>query len=44
MLFNNMRVLHGRTAYSGARHMGGGYLNVEDFDSRFRLLKAELGL
>ena len=44
MMFDNMRVLHGRTAFEGPRHMAGGYLNVEDFDSKYRLLKLELGL
>jgi trimethyllysine dioxygenase len=40
MLFDNWRVLHGRAAYTGHRHMCGGYLNHEDFDSRRRLLRS----
>jgi trimethyllysine dioxygenase len=37
MLFDNWRVLHGRTAYTGHRHLCGGYVNHEDFESRLRL-------
>ncbi|MEX1104562.1 MAG: TauD/TfdA family dioxygenase, partial [Ilumatobacteraceae bacterium] len=36
MLFDNWRVLHGRTAYTGARTMCGAYVNHEDFESRLR--------
>ena len=38
MLFDNWRVLHGRAAYSGHRHLCGAYVNREDFESRRRLL------
>jgi hypothetical protein len=31
-------VLHGRTAYSGHRHLCGAYVNREDFESRLRQL------
>jgi trimethyllysine dioxygenase len=37
MLFDNWRVLHGRTAYTGVRRLCGAYLNHEDFESRLRL-------
>lgn len=37
MLFDNWRVLHGRTAYTGSRRLCGAYLNHEDFESRLRL-------
>ena len=37
LLFDNWRVLHGRTAYSGSRRLCGAYLNHEDFESRLRL-------
>jgi trimethyllysine dioxygenase len=40
MLFDNWRVLHGRTAYSGHRHLCGGYVNREDYESRLRLALA----
>jgi trimethyllysine dioxygenase len=40
MIFDNWRVLHGRTAYTGHRHLCGGYVNREDFESRLRLLQA----
>jgi trimethyllysine dioxygenase len=36
LLFDNWRVLHGRTAYTGSRSMCGAYLNHEDFESRLR--------
>ncbi len=38
LLFDNWRVLHGRSAYRGVRRMCGGYLNREDFESRLRQL------
>lgn len=37
MLFDNWRVLHGRTAYTGHRHLCGAYVNHEDYESRLRL-------
>lgn len=37
MLFDNWRVLHGRAAYTGRRHLCGAYLNHEDIESRLRL-------
>jgi trimethyllysine dioxygenase len=40
MLFDNWRVLHGRTAYSGHRHLCGAYINREDYESRLRLANA----
>lgn len=40
MLFDNWRVLHGRTAYTGHRHLCGAYINHEDYESRLRLAKA----
>lgn len=38
LIFDNWRVLHGRTAFSGQRRMAGCYLNREDFESRLRLV------
>ncbi|MEI8238025.1 MAG: trimethyllysine dioxygenase [Actinomycetota bacterium] len=38
MLFDNWRVLHGRTAFTGHRRMCGGYVNREDVESRLRQL------
>lgn len=45
MLFDNWRVLHGRAAYEGHRHMAGAYVNREDYESRLRTLRqgAEVG-
>jgi len=42
LLFDNWRVLHGREAYEGKRDLIGCYFNWEDFESRLRLLRAEL--
>ena len=41
MLFDNWRVLHGRTSYTGHRHLCGGYVNREDFESRLRCSAAD---
>lgn len=38
MLFDNWRVLHGRTAYTGHRHLCGAYVNREDYESKLRLV------
>ncbi len=35
LVFDNWRVLHGRTAYSGKRKMAGTYVNREDLESRY---------
>jgi trimethyllysine dioxygenase len=40
LLFDNWRVLHGRTAYTGHRHLCGAYINREDYESRLRLANA----
>ena len=37
LLFDNWRVLHGRSAYTGRRRLCGAYLNHEDFESRMRV-------
>lgn len=39
LIFDNWRMLHGRTAFTGKRRMCGGYINNDDFLSRLRLLK-----
>jgi trimethyllysine dioxygenase len=36
LLFDNWRVLHGRTAYRGQRRLCGAYFNHEDFESHLR--------
>lgn len=38
LVFDNWRVLHGRTDYSGGRRLTGCYLNHEDIESRWRML------
>ena len=35
IVFDNWRVLHGRTGFSGKRKMTGTYINREDLESRF---------
>jgi len=42
LIFDNWRVLHGRTAFVGSRRMAGCYLNREDFESRLRLARGEI--
>ena len=41
LLFDNWRVLHGRAAFTGKRRMCGGYINRDDWVSRFRTLNFE---
>ncbi|GAB1739208.1 hypothetical protein NU219Hw_g3958t1 [Hortaea werneckii] len=36
LLFDNWRVLHGRAAFTGKRRMCGGYINRDDFISKYR--------
>lgn len=35
-VFDNWRVLHGRAAFTGKRRMCGGYINRDDWVSKFR--------
>ncbi|XP_078583871.1 gamma-butyrobetaine dioxygenase-like [Branchiostoma floridae x Branchiostoma japonicum] len=47
MVFDNTRVLHGRSAYStdsGSRHLQGGYMDWDDVYSRMRVLEMDLGV
>ena len=37
LIFNNWRVLHGRSEFSGKRKMSGCYINKEDFESVCRI-------
>ena len=37
LIFNNWRVLHGRSEFSGKRKMSGCYINKEDFESVCRM-------
>ncbi|KAI2470266.1 Trimethyllysine dioxygenase [Annulohypoxylon bovei var. microspora] len=36
LVFDNWRVLHGRSAFAGVRRICGGYINRDDFISRWR--------
>ncbi|KAI0457074.1 Clavaminate synthase-like protein [Xylaria acuta] len=36
LIFNNWRVLHGRSAFTGQRRICGGYINRDDYYSRWR--------
>ncbi|KAF2843288.1 Trimethyllysine dioxygenase [Patellaria atrata CBS 101060] len=38
LIFDNWRVLHGRAAFSGKRRLCGGYINRDDFISRYKML------
>jgi trimethyllysine dioxygenase len=42
LFFDNWRTLHGRHAFSGHRHMCGAYLNMEDFQSKLRVLRSQV--
>ncbi|BAE56952.1 unnamed protein product [Aspergillus oryzae RIB40] len=39
LIFDNWRMLHGRSEFTGKRRMCGGYINSDDFVSRYRLLR-----
>ncbi|KAG5287516.1 trimethyllysine dioxygenase [Histoplasma capsulatum G186AR] len=39
MIFDNWRMLHGRAPFSGKRRICGGYVNHDDFMSRYWLLR-----
>ncbi|KAL4911577.1 hypothetical protein BDW74DRAFT_165000 [Aspergillus multicolor] len=39
LIFDNWRMLHGRSAFTGKRRMCGGYISNDDFLSRYRVLK-----
>jgi len=36
LIFDNWRVLHGRAAFTGKRRICGGYVNHDDYISRWR--------
>ncbi|CAF0963626.1 unnamed protein product [Adineta steineri] len=37
LIFDNWRILHGRSAFSGLRRLCGGYINRDDYMSRLKL-------
>ncbi|KAM0714386.1 hypothetical protein Q7P37_010173 [Cladosporium fusiforme] len=37
LIFDNWRVLHGRSAFTGKRRMCGGYINRDDWISKYRM-------
>jgi len=39
VLFDNWRLLHGRLGYEGERRMVNCYLNMEDFESKLKILR-----
>ena len=39
LIFNNWRILHGRSSFKGVRKMSGCYINKEDFDSCCKMNK-----
>jgi len=38
LIFDNWRVLHGRTAFTGKRRICGGYVNRDDWISKYKML------
>lgn len=38
LIFDNWRVLHGRTVFTGKRRVCGGYVGMDDFMARWRML------
>jgi trimethyllysine dioxygenase len=42
VIFDNWRILHGRTAFSGNRHVAGCYLGHDEWTSRLRSLRRSL--
>ncbi|KAF2178878.1 Trimethyllysine dioxygenase [Zopfia rhizophila CBS 207.26] len=38
LVFDNWRVLHGRSAFTGKRRIAGGYINRDDWISKFKML------
>ncbi|KAK8238435.1 trimethyllysine dioxygenase [Phyllosticta capitalensis] len=38
LIFDNWRILHGRSAFTGQRRLCGGYINSDDFMARYRAL------
>ncbi|GAA5948797.1 hypothetical protein JCM3765_003904 [Sporobolomyces pararoseus] len=43
IIFDNIRVLHGRSGYSGERRLCGAYVNGDDYRSRLRGLEKQFG-
>ena len=37
LIFDNWRILHGRSQFTGKRRMCGGYINYDDYISKYRL-------
>jgi len=37
VIFDNWRVLHGRSAFKGKRTMCGAYIGIDQFESRFKM-------
>ncbi|GAA5897368.1 hypothetical protein JCM5296_004144 [Sporobolomyces johnsonii] len=43
IIFDNLRVLHGRSAFTGERRLCGAYVNGDDYRSRLRGLEKQFG-
>lgn len=41
VMFNNWRVLHGRSSFTGSRRLTGCYIGMDDFKSRLKILNLE---
>jgi trimethyllysine dioxygenase len=41
VMFNNWRILHGRSSFTGSRRLTGCYIGMDDFQSRLKILNRE---
>ena len=41
VMFNNWRILHGRSSFTGSRRLTGCYIGMDDFKSRLKILNQE---
>ena len=44
VIFDNWRILHGRKAFEGQRRICGGYIGMDEFVSRYRMLNGEISV
>lgn len=44
VIFDNWRILHGRKAFEGRRRVCGGYIGMDEFLAKSRLVNAQVGM
>ena len=44
LLFNNHRLLHARTSFTGVRKLCGCYVNMEEYDSKLHMLRSRYSI